>query len=143
MIAAHSAVIAAESLGIGSCYIGDIIEQWETHQDLFDLPRYTFPAALVCFGRPAKQPPSQPTPRFDRRYIVHKDRYRRFSAEELSEHHRPFGIGSFDHKEYPNGALNVVQMNFIRKFTADFSVEMSRSAREILKNWTGIIQNNG
>ena len=56
LIAAQTAVIAAESLGIGSCYIGDIIENWETHQALFDLPRYTFPAALVCFGRPAKPP---------------------------------------------------------------------------------------
>jgi FMN reductase (NADPH)/FMN reductase [NAD(P)H] len=136
MIAAQNAVIAAEALGIGSCYIGDIIEQWETHRDLFDLPRYTFPAALLCFGHPAKQPPSQPVPRFDRRYIVHQNCYHRFSAAELAEHHRPFGPGSFEYKEYPNGALNAVQGNFIRKFTADFSIEMTRSVREILKNWS-------
>ena len=32
LIAAQNAVVAAESLGIGSCYIGDILEQVETHR---------------------------------------------------------------------------------------------------------------
>ena len=31
LIAAQTAVVAAESFGIGSCYIGDIMEQYETH----------------------------------------------------------------------------------------------------------------
>ena len=38
MAAAQNAVIAAESLGIGSCYIGDIVENYEFHKELFDLP---------------------------------------------------------------------------------------------------------
>lgn len=135
MIAAQNAVIAAESMGIGSCYIGDIIEQWETHRELFSLPRYTFPAALICFGRPAREMPQQPVPRFDRRFIVHKNRYRRFSSAELAELHRPFGYGSFEPKEYPNGARNAVQANYLRKFTAEFSLEMTRSVKAILQSW--------
>lgn len=135
LIAAQTAVIAAQSLGIGSCYIGDIVENWETHQAMFDLPRYTFPAVLLCFGRPAKKQTKQPGPRFDRKFIVHTDRYRRFSAEELNDHHLPYGMHSFEPREYPNGALNVVQMNYIRKYSADFSVEMTRSVRAMLKNW--------
>jgi nitroreductase len=135
LIAAQTAVIAAESLGIGSCYIGDIIENWEIHQALFDLPRYTFPAALVCFGKPAKPSSAPQTPRFDRKFIVHQDRYRRFTPAELDEMHLPFGLLSFEPRDYPNRAKNVVQMNYIRKFTAGFSVEMNRSVREMLKNW--------
>ncbi len=137
LIAAQTAVIAAESLGIGSCYIGDIVENWEIHQALFDLPRYTFPAALICFGRPAKPPSNPLVPRFERKFIVHKDRYQRFSPAELNDMHLPFGLHSFDPRDYPNRAKNVVQMNYIRKFTAGFSVEMNRSVREILKNWNG------
>jgi len=41
-------VIAAESLGIGSCYIGDILERGETHAELLHLPRYTFPVTMLC-----------------------------------------------------------------------------------------------
>ena len=137
LIAAQTAAIAAESLGIGSCYIGDIIENWEIHQELFDLPRYTFPAALLCFGKPAKSPSNPLIPRFDRKFIVHKDRYQHFTTDELNDMHLPFGQYSFKQHDYPNGAKNVVQANYIRKFTADFSVEMTRSVREMLKNWNG------
>ncbi len=137
LIAAQTAVIAAELLGIGSCYIGDIVENWETHQALFDLPRYTFPAALVCFGRPAKPLTNPLVPRFERKFIVHKDRYQRFSPAELDEMCLPWGQRSFEPRNYPNRAKNTIQANYIRKFTADFSVEMNRSVREILKNWNG------
>jgi FMN reductase (NADPH)/FMN reductase [NAD(P)H] len=135
LIAAQTAVVAGEALGIGSCYIGDIIENWETHQKMFELPRYTFPAALLCFGRPAKEQPKQLVPRFERRFIVFQDRYRRFSAEELNELHLPFGMHSFERRDYPNGGQNIVQRNYIHKFTSDFSIEMRRSVREMLKNW--------
>ena len=55
-IAAQNAVTAAWSLGIGSCYIGDVMEQCETHRRLLHLPDYVFPAAMVVFGYP---PPRQ------------------------------------------------------------------------------------
>lgn len=56
MCAAQTAVIAAESLGIGSCYIGDVIERGEELAELLDLPAGTVPLALLVFGhkRPAK-----------------------------------------------------------------------------------------
>jgi len=135
LIAAHTAAIAAESLGIGSCYIDDIIENWETHRDLFALPRYTFPAALICFGRPQGKRDGPLVPRFERKFIVHQNQYRRFTPEELDDLHLPFGRRSFERREFPNGAQNVVQFNYIRKYTADFSLEMTRSVREMLKSW--------
>lgn len=135
LIAAQTAVIAAESMGIGSCYIGDIIENWEAHQALFDLPKYTFPAALLCFGKPASKREGPLVPRFERKFIVHRNSYQRFKPEELNDMHLPFGLHSFEPRSYSNGAQNVVQFNYIRKFTAAFSVEMRRSVQAMLKNW--------
>ena len=135
LIAAQTAVIAAESLGIGSCYIGDIIENWELHQEMFALPRYTIPAALLCFGRPAEPPQGKQVSRFDRKFIVHQDTYRRFTTEELNEMFLPFGGYSFDVHDFANGGKNVIQRTYIRKFSAEFSVEMNRSVRSMLKNW--------
>jgi nitroreductase len=136
LIAAQTAALAAESLGIGSCYIGDILENWEIHQKLFDLPRYTFPAALLCFGRPAAQPHGERVPRFERSFIVHQNHYRRFTAEELNDMFLPFGVHSLEHRDYPGSAQNAAQRNYLGKFTAEFSREMTRSVREILKNWS-------
>lgn len=135
LIAAQTAVIAAESLGIGSCYIGDIIENWEIHQKLFALPRYTFPAALLCFGHQSEEQKLKRTPRFEQKFIVHRNQYQRFTPEALNDMHLPFGFHSFETRNYPNGAQNMVKFNFVRKFTAEFSREMTRSVREMLKNW--------
>lgn len=55
LIAAQNAVVAAQSLGIGSCYIGDITENYEYHRELLNLPKYVVPAAMLCFGYPTRQ----------------------------------------------------------------------------------------
>ncbi len=69
-IAAQNAVMAAEALGIGSCYIGDIMENAETQREILNLPRYVFPAAMVVFGYPTEQQKTrEKPPRFDLRYI--------------------------------------------------------------------------
>jgi nitroreductase len=135
LIAAQTAVIAAESLGIGSCYIGDILENWELHQKLFALPRYTFPAALLCFGHPVEPQADRRVPRFERKFIVHQDVYRSFTPEELDELYLPFGKRSFEAHDFANGGKNVIQSIYLRKFSAEFSIEMNRSVLEILKNW--------
>ena len=54
-IAAQNAVVAAESLGIGSCYIGDIMENCEAHRELLHLPKYVFPCCMLVFGFPTEQ----------------------------------------------------------------------------------------
>ena len=65
LIAAQNAVIAAESLGIGSCYIGDILENYEVHREMFQLPPYVLPITLLCFGHPASEPSGRQSSRFD------------------------------------------------------------------------------
>ena len=136
LIAAQTAALAAESLGIGSCYIGDIVENAELHRQLLALPRYTFPAALLCFGKPATRPEAPLVPRFERKYIVHQNQYRRFSTEELNDMHLPFGRHSFEGGDFAGGAQNLAQANYFRKFTAGFSLEMTRSVREMIRKWT-------
>ena len=51
-IAAQNAVVAAESFGIGSCYIGDIMENCDTQRSLLHLPDYVFPAVMLCSAGP-------------------------------------------------------------------------------------------
>ena len=83
LIAAQTSVLAAESLGIGSCYVGDIMGHAEEHRELFALPAFAFPITLVCYGYPADGHRPQRADRFDRRFVHHVDRYRRFSADDL------------------------------------------------------------
>ncbi len=135
LIAAQTAVIAAESMGIGSCYIGDILEQYETHQELFDLPPYTLPITMLCFGYPtAAAARRKMTTRFPREAIVHTDRYRRPGDEGLKK-----GFSEMEAEFRAGGRAadfdNAGQAAYFRKFAADFSIELNRSVKEMLKNW--------
>jgi nitroreductase len=137
LIAAQTAVIAAESLGLGSCYIGDIMERYEFHRDLLALPRYVFPITLVCFGYPTEQQlEREQTSRFQEKFILFENHYKRLNQEEFSEMFHETHEKAFHGRESLAGASNVGQLVYNRKFSADFSKEMSRSARAILKAWT-------
>jgi nitroreductase len=136
LVAAQTAVIAAESLGIGSCYVGDIMEQYEVHQEVLHLPRYVLPVTLVCFGHSATpEAPRHKVPRFDRRFIVHSNRYQRIAPAEVDEMFQQFANQSAASFQLTKEAENFAQENYLRKFSTDFMLEMNRSVNEMLKNW--------
>jgi nitroreductase len=138
LIAAQTAVVAAESLGIGSCYIGDILERYEIHRELFGLPPYALPVTLVCFGYPPPEAAArQLTPRFDPRFIIHHDRYQRAAPADLEEMFRARNEQFAASPSRRGDIQNVALFNYVRKFSAGFSLEMSRSVRAMLKSWTG------
>ena len=127
-IAAQNAVVAAQSLGIGSCYIGDIMENCEEQRTLLKLPKYVFPAAMLVFGYPTEQQKERVKPRrADPRHIVHENAYREMDGEELRE---LFSIRT-EKKSYED----YMKAFCDRKYNSDFSVEMSRSVREYLKQF--------
>jgi hypothetical protein len=137
LIAAQNAVIAAESFGLGSCYIGDIMEQYETHKELFHLPKYVFPICLVCFGFPTQQQKNRDqTTRFDEKFIVFENQYHRLDKQEFDEMFRQEHNQMFNNRKSILGSVNVGQALYRRKFDAEFSHEMTRSVRAILKEWT-------
>ena len=136
LIAAQTAVIAAESLGVGSCYIGDIMENYEAHKALFDLPAYVFPITLVCFGYPTPgQQKRALTQRFDAKFVTFENRYRRFGEAAFEEMFRDRQAQIFGKRKTINGAQNVGQLMYRRKFDSDFAHEMNRSVRAMLQSW--------
>ena len=138
LIAAQTAVIAAESLGLGSCYIGDILEKYEVHREMFDLPDYVFPIALICFGYPTeKQKARVKTTRFDPRFVMFENCYQRLSAADFTTMYHDQQTRWLSQGTRPDGIENFGQALYFRKFAADYSLEMSRSVRAMLKAWQG------
>ena len=130
MIAAQNAVVAAESMGIGSCYIGDFLENFEKQKELLNLPKYVMPAVLVVFGYPTEQQKNRvKPPRFAVEDVVGENTYLSKTGEEymdmLKKRHSLEGE-AFD---------RWMTAFFKRKWNCDFSVEMSRSVRDMLKAW--------
>jgi FMN reductase (NADPH)/FMN reductase [NAD(P)H] len=132
LIAAQTAVIAAESLGVGSCYVGDIMERYEYHRELLDLPQYTFPITLVCFGYPTPAARGRGlTSRFPQPCIHFKNRYQRLDGDQLLRMIEPR-----KRRRSLGNAANVGQHTYVRKFSAAFTVEMTRSVRQAIQTWT-------
>lgn len=127
-IAAQNAVTAAWSLGIGSCYIGDIMEQCETNRELLHLPEYVFPSVMVVFGYPTGQQKEREKPkRFALDDIVCENTYCEKDGEALR---RMFDgrCGKLSYDEWMTKFCN-------RKYDSDFSREMTRSVAEYLKQF--------
>ena len=127
-IAAQNAVTAAESLGIGSCYIGDVMENCEEQRRLLNLPPFVFPAAMLVFGYPTDQQKNREKPcRAALRHIVHENGYRDMDAEELRELYAP---------KAPEGRYETWMQAFCnRKYNSEFSREMSRSVGVYLQDF--------
>ena len=127
-IAAQNAVVAAQSMGIGSCYIGDIMENAEQQRQLLSLPPYVFPAAMLVFGYPAAQQMERPKPpRSEMRHIVHENSYRDMDARELKQM-LSVKAGAREFEDWIVAFCN-------RKYNSDFSREMTRSVQVFLEDF--------
>lgn len=128
LIAAQNAVVAAESLGLGSCYIGDVTENCERQRELLHLPDYVFPAALLVMGWPTAQQKARPKPpRSAMEHIVHENTYRAMDDDELRAMLAP---------KHPQTSYEDWLRAFCaRKYDSAFSREMTRSVAGYLKQF--------
>jgi len=133
LVAAQNSVIAAESLGIGSCYIGDILGNAEEHRSLLDLPPFAFPIALLCYGYPPDgfEPPR--SERFEARFIRHRNQYQRFSGDELTEM-----LSEIDAKLstlLEQKGITLAEMTYRGFIGGKSSREQRRSVQALLEPW--------
>ena len=80
-LAAENMAIMAESLGYGICYIGGIQSAAREIIEMLGLPELTYPIFGLTIGVPAEDPPKRP--RLPADMLVHEDRYRDYSGDDL------------------------------------------------------------
>ena len=102
----------------------------QQHIELLNLDEYVVPASMVVFGYPIYQQKERKKPvRFEKRFIVHENSYKRLSKEEHVEMFTQRSQESdFDFEDYVSKFCK-------RKYMSDFSKEMSRSAEIYLRNF--------
>ncbi|MCP4362909.1 MAG: NADPH-dependent oxidoreductase [Chloroflexi bacterium] len=85
VIAAQTVCLAAESVGLGICYMGTT--WWAADQiiELLALPKGVFPVTSLVIGYPAEAPALRD--RLPLELIVHREKYTRLSDEEIREAH--------------------------------------------------------
>lgn len=101
-LAAQNAVIAAEAMGLGICYIGAIRNDPQVVADLLELPDDVYPVFGLCIGHPDQDPEVKPRLPLD--IVLKEERYDdtadrdRIAAydEEMREYYRSRTGGTKD-----------------------------------------------
>ena len=81
IIAAQNICAAADALGLGSVYIGTVLECFRELRDMFQLPKSVFPVVLLCLGYPKHYP--LPRRKLNIDVIVHSEKYQELEDQEL------------------------------------------------------------
>lgn len=98
IISAQNICTAADSLGLGSVYIGTVLECFRELRDMFQLPNGVFPVVLLCLGCPKTKP--QPRKKLDVNVIVHDEKYHEIEDQNLRD--------SFNEK-YPDLKVQITE----------------------------------
>jgi hypothetical protein len=134
MVAAQNVVILAESLGLGSVYIGSIQHEIDETRNFFDIPLYVLPMMALSIGFPKSIP--QTIPKLKKESVVHHERYRKPEDNEIRR--------TFDEKY---GAIDqniekYLERAFVEALEAD-KLEMSDYMKRVKKEMKRLdIQNN-
>ena len=83
IITAQNICTAADALGLGSVYIGTVLEHPRHMREMFALPNGVYPVVLLCLGYPKIRP--QPRKKLGTEIIVHNEKYEEPSSETLAE----------------------------------------------------------
>ena len=80
---AQNMVIAAESLGLGSCYIGSAPMMAKKLIETCSLPPKVFPVVMLVMGYPAEETPTRP--RYPLSFSLFEEEYPQFTEEQVEE----------------------------------------------------------
>jgi nitroreductase len=81
IIAAQNICTAIDAHGLGSVYIGTVLEFIPELRTMCDLPEGVFPVVLLCLGYPKSRP--NPRRKLALGVITHRERYRDLPDEDL------------------------------------------------------------
>ncbi len=84
LIALQNMVVAAESLGLGTCYNGNVVNI-DIH-DFLEAPEHTFPAGMIYLGYPDMNP--ELSSRLPLEAIVHKNKYQMPSDDDIRGYYK-------------------------------------------------------
>lgn len=83
-LAAENMVIAAEALGLGSCFVGSIWTAPKGVAEILNLPENVLPVVLLCIGHPDENP--QTRSRWPLEAVLHENEYNMPDERLMLEH---------------------------------------------------------
>lgn len=95
---AENMVIAGESLGLGSCFLGEAPYYAEKIINDYDLPEKVFPMVQLAMGYPEEEKPTRP--RYPLDFVLFEDEYPKLDDEKLKRAMEKMDEGYMDQDYY-------------------------------------------
>lgn len=111
IIAAQNACVAAESLGLGICWLGTITYQVDKFIEVLNLPQNVIPVACIAMGYPDEQP--ELTDKLPIEALVHQDTYQDYSEYDINKLYK-------DKEAHPN-TIQILKENNLENLAQVFT----------------------
>lgn len=129
MLAAGNAVIAAEAVGLGSCFIGGILDNYQEIRDLLNLPEHTIPLSMMVLGEPKDKVAQKPHPVSN---LVMHEQYHRATPEMLVA--QTSELGAMFCPTSPDSGKRVREL-YKKRHISDSCLDRNDSVSEWMRNW--------
>ena len=113
VIAAQNACVAAESLGLGLCWLGTITYNVDKFIDILKLPQHVIPVACIAFGYPDNIP--ELTDKLPFESFVHQEYYHDYNKENIDRIYKEKEENPNTLKLYAENGINNLAKIFTEK----------------------------
>jgi len=125
LLVAQNVCVAAESLGLGICYLGTTTYQADKLIDFFNLPPGVVPITSIVLGYPAENP--EQADRLPHNGIVHYETYRDYTSMEIDSIYREKeNLPQTEKLILENGLENLAQIFVHKRYTKKDNLHFSR-----------------
>lgn len=132
LLAAQNVAIAAESHGLGICYLGTTTYMADKIAEILDLPKHVVPVTTLVIGYPEESP--ELTDRLPMEAIVHYEKYQDYDEEKIKQLYK-------EKEELPltkklikeNNTENLAQVFTEKRYVKKDNLHFSKSFLEFIK----------
>jgi len=149
-LVAQNVAIAAESEGLGTCYMGSTLNRMDEVSSVLHIPDRVMPVTSLVIGYPESFPQSSQIPRLPLEAIVHHEQYMDASPEKLKEFYKdkesdfwarieknPERKHELDKNKISSCAKAYVHMKYGKKALTNYSSKIEKFIEE---RWNMLIE---
>lgn len=131
-LCAQNICVAAESEGLGFCYLGTVLYNTQAIADLLSIPKGVVPVVTICMGYPDEQPAQSERLPLDA--ILHQDTYHDYSDNDVHRHHRIREEFPFNREMVrQNGVSNLAELFTRIRYPHSDNVAISKALQEFIE----------
>lgn len=140
LLVAQNVAVAAESFGLGICYLGTTLYMADKIIDFLQCPKGVIPITTLVIGYPDESP--ELVDRLPLKGIIHQEFYQDYSPEDIDAIYREKEALPLTHQLIKENQLdNLAQIFTNKRYTKKDNVYFSQSFLKVIEN--GGFMNNG